>query len=145
MWGHWTDWLPHEHDGSGVVGPGPTHHTWALGEYLWPSINGHLHYPNDVDRPLNEDVTDKIQRVIRKYHVDYNNRPSNDISFISSIVSTSGRIHSEFVSLLFLQVHRETDLFFNLQKFSLRNILVDSSTSTTRCSPHNSRSKWVTS
>jgi hypothetical protein len=31
-----------------------------------PSINGHLHYPNDVDRSLNEDATDNI----RKYHTD---------------------------------------------------------------------------
>ena len=28
------------------------------------------------------------------------------------IGSTSGRLHSEFVSLLFLQTHRETDRFF---------------------------------
>ena len=28
------------------------------------------------------------------------------------IVSTSGRLHSELVRLLFLQVHRETDRFF---------------------------------
>ncbi len=26
-----------------------------------PSINGHLHYPNDVDRSLNESVTDKLR------------------------------------------------------------------------------------
>jgi hypothetical protein len=31
---------------------------------------------------------------------------------MSVIVSTSGRVHSEFVSLLFLQTHRETDHFF---------------------------------
>jgi hypothetical protein len=31
---------------------------------------------------------------------------------MSGIVSTSGRLHSEFVLLLFLQTHRETDLFF---------------------------------
>jgi len=30
----------------------------------------------------------------------------------SSIDSTSGRLHSEFIRLLFLQVHRETDRFF---------------------------------
>ncbi len=48
------------------------------------SINGHLHYPNDVDRPLNEAAADKI-RVCRS---DYNNRPSNAISFIPAIVST---------------------------------------------------------
>jgi len=74
-----------------------------------PSRNGQLHYPNDVDRSLNEDVTDKI----RKYHTDYNNNPLDDISFRPGIGSTSGRLHSEFVSLLFLQTHRETERFFS--------------------------------
>ena len=36
-----------------------------------PNTNGHLHYPNVVERSLNEDVGDKI----REYHVDYNNNP----------------------------------------------------------------------
>ena len=31
---------------------------------------------------------------------------------MSTIVSTSGRLHSEFIRLLFLQTHRETDRFF---------------------------------
>jgi hypothetical protein len=73
-----------------------------------PSINGHLHYPNDVDRSLNEVATDKI----RKYRADYNNNPPKSISFIPAIASTSGRLHSEFVRLLFLQAHRETDRLF---------------------------------
>ena len=30
---------------------------------------------------------------------------------MSAIASTSGRLHSEFIRLLFLQAHRETDLF----------------------------------
>ena len=64
--------------------------------------------PNDLDGPLNESDTDKI----RQYRADYNNRPSNVISFMSSIVGTSGSLDSEFVRLLFLQTHRETDLFF---------------------------------
>ena len=51
-----------------------------------PSINGHLHYPNDVDRSLNEAVADKI----RQYRADYNNRTSNAISFMPAIASTSG-------------------------------------------------------
>jgi hypothetical protein len=34
-----------------------------------PSLNGHLHHPNDMDRSLNEAVADKI----RKYRADYNN------------------------------------------------------------------------
>jgi hypothetical protein len=49
-----------------------------------PSINGHLHYPNDVDRSLNETDADKI----RKYRADCNNNPPNTISFIS-VISTS--------------------------------------------------------
>ena len=85
---------------------GITHDRW--GSTSDPSINGTLHYPNDIDRSLNEDDTDKI----RKYRADYNNNPPNDISFMSDMESTSGRLHSEFVSLLFLQDHRETDRFF---------------------------------
>ncbi len=54
---------------------------------------GHLHYPNTVDRSLNETVTDKV----RKYRVDYNNNPPNVISFMTTIASTSGRLHSDFV------------------------------------------------
>ena len=73
-----------------------------------PSINGHSHYPNDVDRSLNETTTDKI----RKYRTDYNNNPPSCVSFMCDITSSSGRLHSEFVCFLFLQDHRETDRFF---------------------------------
>ena len=79
-----------------------------------PSINGHLHYPNDIDRSLNESVTDKIG----KYRTDYNNNPPNVISFMPAI-STSGRLHSEFVCLLFLQAHRETGRFFVASEIQL--------------------------
>ncbi len=54
-----------------------------------PSLNGHLHYTNDIDH-----------------------RSSNVITFMPVIGSTSGRLHSEFVRLLFLQSHLETDSFF---------------------------------
>ncbi len=66
----------------------------------------HLHYPNDIDKSLNEAASDKI----RKY--DYDNNPPNAVSFMPSISSMSGRLHSEFIRLLFLQTHRETDRFF---------------------------------
>ena len=82
------------------------HERWGSSSY--PNINGHLHYAYDVDRSLNESAADKI----RKYRDDYNNNPPNTISFIPSMTSTSGRLHSEFVRLLFLQAHRETDRFF---------------------------------
>jgi hypothetical protein len=48
----------------------------------------------------------------QKYHSDYNNNPPNGISFIPAIASTSVRLHSEFIRLLLLQAHRETDRFF---------------------------------
>ena len=73
-----------------------------------PTLNGHLKYPNNLDQSLNDAATDKI----RTYRADYNNRPSSVVSFMSVIASTSGRLHSEFVRLLFLQAHRETDRFF---------------------------------
>jgi hypothetical protein len=77
--------------------------------------SGHLHYPNDIDRPLNETSADKI----RSYRTDYNNRALNTISFIPAIVSTSGRLHSEFVLLLLLQAHRETDRFVATSRVQL--------------------------
>jgi hypothetical protein len=60
-----------------------------------PNLNGHLHYPNDIDLSLNEAAADKI----RKYRADYNNNPPNAISFMPAIASMSGRLHSEFVRL----------------------------------------------
>jgi hypothetical protein len=74
-----------------------------------PSLNGNLHYPKYIDRSLNETTDDKI----RTYRVDYTNNTPNNVSFMSVITSTSGRLHSEFVRLLFLQTHRETDRFFS--------------------------------
>ena len=62
----------------------------------------------DIDRSINEAAADKI----RKYRADYNNNPPSVVSFMPAIPSTSGRLHSEFIRLLFLQAHRETDRFF---------------------------------
>jgi hypothetical protein len=81
-----------------------------------PNLNGHLHYPHDIDRSLNEAVTDKI----RKYRTDCNKTPPTVISFMSTIVSTSRRKHSEFMCLLFLQDHRETARFFVPSRVHLR-------------------------
>jgi hypothetical protein len=79
-----------------------------VGSRTDPTLNGHLKYPNNLDQSLNDEAADKI----RKYRPDYNNRPPSVVSFMSAIASTSGRLHSEFVRLLFLQAHRETDRFF---------------------------------
>jgi len=72
-----------------------------------PTLNGRLHY-NDIDKSLNEAANDKI----RKYRADYNNNPPNAVAFMPAISGTNGRLHSDFIRLLFLQSHRETDLFF---------------------------------
>ncbi len=70
------------------------HERW--GSSSDPTLNGNLHYPNDIDRSLNnEAAADKI----RKYRADYNNNPPNAISFMPAIASMSGRLHSEFVRL----------------------------------------------
>jgi hypothetical protein len=72
------------------------------------SLNGHLHYPNDIDKSLNQAAADQI----RKYRADYNHSPPTTVAFIPTIASTSWRLHSEFIRLLFLQTRRETDRFF---------------------------------
>ncbi len=79
-----------------------------VGSSTDPTLNGHLRYPNNLDQSLNDTSSDKI----RKYRGDYNNNLPSVVSFIPVIASTSGRLHREFVRLLFLQTHRETDRFF---------------------------------
>jgi hypothetical protein len=67
-----------------------------------PALNGHLHYPNNLDQSLNDAAADKI----RRYRSDYNNNPPRGVGFMPAIDSTSGRLHSEFIRILFLQTHR---------------------------------------
>jgi hypothetical protein len=59
---------------------------------------------------INEAANDKI----RKYRADYNNNPPNAVAFMPAIAGTNGRLHSDFIRLLFLQDHRETDCFFSV-------------------------------
>ena len=81
------------------------HERW--GSSSNPSLNGQLHYPAEIDRPLNEAAADKMLQ----YQADYNNRPSHAISFMPAVAVTSGRLHCELVRLVFLQVHRKIDRF----------------------------------
>ena len=81
-----------------------------VGSSTDPTLNGHLRHPNNLDQSLNDAAPAKI----RKYHADYNNNPPNTVAFIPSIPSTSGRLHIEFIRLLFFQTHRETDRFFEV-------------------------------
>ena len=74
-----------------VLDLGMTHERWESRSN--PSLNGHLHYPSDIDRTLNETSTEQVLQ----YRADYINRPSHSIDFIPTIPSTSGRLHNEFV------------------------------------------------
>ena len=98
-----------------------------------PSINGHLHYPNNLDGPLNEAVPDKILLVpdkIRQYHTDYNNCPSKSISFILSfLVRLSVYIVNLCVFYSYILIGKLT-AFLYLQEFNLRDLTVTSSTTT---------------
>jgi hypothetical protein len=73
-----------------------------------PVLNGHLRDPNNLDQSLNDAAAAKL----RKYRAEYNFNPTRGVGFMSAIPSTSDRFHSEFIRILFLQAHRETDRFF---------------------------------
>ena len=73
------------------------HELW--GSNCNPVFNGHLHYPlpDDIDKPLNDAAAEKV----REYRADYNNRPSNSVSFMPVVATTSGRLHCELVCIIF--------------------------------------------
>jgi hypothetical protein len=73
-----------------------------------PALNAHLRHPNNLDQSLNDSGNDKI----RRYRDDYSNNPTRGVGVMTVIASTSGRLHSEFIRILFLQAHRETDRSF---------------------------------
>jgi hypothetical protein len=64
--------------------------------------NGMLSHPQDLDAPLRL----AAQRKINGYSQQY--ADNQNISFLPAIMSTSTRMHGEFLRLLFLQAHRET-------------------------------------
>jgi hypothetical protein len=45
--------------------------------------------------------------------------PHNTVSFMPAIASTSEKLHCEFLRVLFLQTHRETDRFFAISGVQL--------------------------
>jgi hypothetical protein len=112
-----------------------------VGSSADPTLIGHLKYPNNLDQSLNDAAADKI----RKYRADYNNRPPSAVSFMPATAITSGRLHSEFVRLLFLQARiiGKLTAFLQLQEFSQRNLPVTSSTSAARRSHSTSKGKLV--
>ena len=61
--------------------------------------------PQDFDEPLA--LRRAAQRKINNYRQQY--ADNQNISFLPAIVSTSNRMHGEFLRLLYLQAHRETE------------------------------------
>ena len=99
-----------------------------VGSSAFSDLNGHLHYPNNLDQSLNDTAVDKI----RKYHADYYNNPPRGVGFMPAIASTSGRLHSEFIRILVYSLIGKLTVFLQFQEFCQRNQIVDSSTTTAR-------------
>jgi hypothetical protein len=68
--------------------------------------NGSLSHPQDLDGPMRV----AAQRKTNAYRQTY--ADNQNISFLPAIMSTSNRMHGEFLSLLFLQARRETEAHF---------------------------------
>jgi hypothetical protein len=80
--------------------------------------NALLSHPQDLDAPLRLAAQSK-NNGYRQQCADNQN-----ISFLPAIMSTSTRMHGEFLRLLFLQAHRETEAQFTAAgKLSQRNQL----------------------
>ena len=65
-----------------------------------------LSHPQDLDAPLRLAAQRKIKGYMHQYADNQN------ITFLPVIVSTSTRMHGEFLRLLFLQAHRQTEAQF---------------------------------
>jgi hypothetical protein len=65
-----------------------------------------LSHPQDLGCPMRVAAQRKTN-VYRQTYADNQN-----ISFLPAIMSTSNRMHGEFLCLLFLQAHRETEAHF---------------------------------
>ncbi len=81
-----------------------THHRFGSRNHV--QQNSLLSHPQDLDAHLRLAAKRKINGY-RQQHADNQN-----ISFLPAIVSTSTRMHGEFLRLLFLQAHRETEAHF---------------------------------
>jgi hypothetical protein len=82
--------------------------------------HGLLSHPQDLDAPLRL----AAQRKINGYRQQY--ADNQNISFFPAIMSTSTRMHGEFLRLLFLQAHRETEAHFTAAGMSSQRNQSDS-------------------
>jgi hypothetical protein len=78
--------------------------------------NGLPSHPQDLDAPLRLAAQRKIDGYWQQYADNQN------ISFLPTIMSTSTRMHDEFLLLLFLQAHWETEAHFTAAGMSSQRI-----------------------
>ena len=81
-----------------------THHRFGSSSHVHQ--NGLLSHPKDLAVPLRL----AAQRKINSYRQQY--ADNQNTSFLPAIMSTRTRMHGEFLPLLFLQAHRETEAHF---------------------------------
>ncbi len=62
-----------------------------------PTLDGNLHYSNDMDRSLDETTVDKI----RKYHSDYDNNSPNPLFKLIVTCNKISVVHSDRGRMLY--------------------------------------------
>ena len=72
--------------------------------------NGFLSHPQESGLDLDAPLRPAAQRKINSYRQQC--ADNQNISFLPAIMSTSTRMHGEFLRLLFLQAHRVTEVHF---------------------------------
>ena len=95
-----------------------THDRFGSSSHL--QQKGLLSHTQDLDAPLRLSAQRKINCYRRQY------ADNQDISFLPAIVSTSTRMHGEFLHLLFLPAHRETEAHFTAAGMSSQRNQSDS-------------------
>jgi hypothetical protein len=80
---------------------------YRIGSSCHVQQNRSLSHKQDLDAPLRM----AAERKINSYRQQY--ADNQNISFLPAIMTTSSRMHGEFLRLLFLQAHRETTAHFH--------------------------------
>ena len=114
------------------------HECW--GSNVDPSIKGHLHYPNDLDRSLNETVVDKYERTVKTIIIV----PLTISPLCLPLLVRLGVYIVNLWVFYFYNLIGKLTSFLNLQEFNFRNLPESSSTTTVRRSPHTSNPRLST-
>ena len=100
-------------DGAPITSRSHTHPSHSqVSRLLTSSLSLGVPVPHTTECVRGLQIPQLQKNKILKYRSDYNNNPPTSVAFIPAMASTSGRLHSEFIRLLFLQAHQETDRFF---------------------------------